>query len=62
MIEFVKFLRDAFMVILALFTTFLAGIVFGNKLIEKGVESIYADNEKKHSRVSYKSYYNRDRA
>lgn len=62
MIEFVKFLRDAFMVILALFTTFLAGIVFGNKLIEKGVESIYADDKKKDRRVTYRSYYDKDRA
>lgn len=62
MIEFVKFLRDAFMVILALFTTFLAGIVFGNKLVEKGVESIYANDRNKRQRVTYRSYYDRDRA
>lgn len=62
MIEFVKFLRDAFMVILALFTTFLAGIVFGNKLVEKGADWVYADDEKGHSRVSYRNIYSRDRA
>lgn len=60
MIKFVKFLRDAFITILALFSAFVAGILFGGKAIEKGVDAIFADNRRKpRSKVSYRSFYDR---
>lgn len=47
MIEFVKFLRDAFITILALFSAFVAGILFGGKAIEKSVDAIFTRKEEK---------------
>lgn len=55
MIEFVKFLRDVFAVILALFGTFWFGMVFGSKVIGKTVDSLYKDERPR--KVSYASYY-----
>ena len=58
MIKLVKFLRDAFIIILALFSAFIAGILFGTKLIEKSVDAIFADEKSKlRSRVSYRDFY-----
>ena len=54
MIEFVKFLRDVFAVILALFGTFWFGMVFGSKVIDKAVDSVY--KEERPRKVSYVSY------
>lgn len=60
MIKLVKFLRDAFITILALFSAFIAGTLFGTKLIEKGVTAIFADETSKpRSRVSYRDFYDR---
>lgn len=58
MIEIVKFLRNAFVTILALFASFIAGIMFGNKLIEEGVKRIFTDDRPKNrSEVSYRNMY-----
>ena len=60
MIKLVKFFRDALVVILALYSAFIAGVMFGNKLIEKGAESVLASDRKHRSRVSYRNYYDKD--
>lgn len=61
MIKLVKFLRDAFVVILALFSSFVAGMTFGSKLIEKGAEAALSDEKPRpRSRVSYYDYCRKD--
>lgn len=58
MIELVKFLRDAFVTILALFSAFMAGMLFGEKVITKGVDATLADMRQRR-KVSYRDVYDR---
>lgn len=61
MIEIVKVIRDIFITILALFMAFMTGIVFGCIGITKAVDKVFEERPRPNSKVSYTSYYRKDR-
>lgn len=57
MIKFISFLRNTFVVILALITSFCMGFVISNEIFKKALENAFEN--RKTSRVSYRDFYHR---
>lgn len=58
MIQLAKFLRDAFVTILAIFTAFGMGYIACSNMFERAFENVAgAAKERSNNRVSYRGYY-----
>lgn len=56
MMKLVSLIKDALVVILALFTSFGLGMIFSTKIFEKAVEGLNEEPRRTRSRISYRDY------
>lgn len=56
MMKLVNLIRDALVVILALFTSFGLGMIVSTKIFEKVVEGLYEEPRRNRGKVSYRDY------
>lgn len=56
MMKLVSLIKDALVVILALFTSFGLGMIFSTKIFEKAVEGLNEEPRRTGGKVSYRDY------